>query len=277
MNITNLKALLFFLVLLCFSLPLKVMAQDEDSLYTLHLHLQESIRFFTTDQLQQCYLVTADNELIKYNDQGKLLFRFNNNRLGELAFIDATNPFNLLLYYPEFLTVIFLDRTLSPTGEYNLYDLDIIEVRALGLANDHNIWIYDDVSFKVKKINRNGATLVQSDDLSLLLGHGVQPNFIVERQNLVFVNDPEIGILQFDLFGQYVKTLPIMGLQSFQVHDSRLVYHDQVSGRLYSFHLESLATQKIALPQDSKLPEKVQIQKDRMYIQDGDQLMLYTF
>ncbi|MEM9823603.1 MAG: hypothetical protein AAF985_21135 [Bacteroidota bacterium] len=262
-------------LLLTLCLSQKTMAQPGDSLYTLHQQLPENIRFFTTDQLQQCYLVTKENELIKYNDQGNLLFRFNNNRLGALAFVDATDPFNLLLYYPEFLTVIFLDRTLNPTGEYNLYDLDIIEVKALGLANDNNIWIYDDVSFRVKKINRNGTVLSESDDLSLLLGQGIQPNFIVERQNLVFVNDPEVGILQFDLFGQYVKTLEITGLREFQILDSRLIYRQE--GTLYSFHLESLATQKIAFPQGQKKLEKIEIQKDRMYIQDGNQLFLYAY
>lgn len=246
-----------------------------DSIYTLDKQLATSARFFTTDQLQQCYLVTSNNEVIKHSNEGDILFRFNNNRLGELHFIDATDPFNLLLYYPDYLTVILLDRTLSQTGEYNLYELDVVEVRAVGLANDNNLWIYDDVAFKVKKVNRNGETLVQSDDLSMVLGLTIQPNFIVERENWVFVNDPSIGILQFDLFGQYVRTIDLLELNHFQILDGQLIYqHDQ---QLFAFHLESLATKRIALPKKAGKSEKIQIQKDRMYIQEGDLISLFSY
>ncbi len=252
-----------------------VWAQPTDSIYTLQYEFATAARFFTTDQLQQCYVVTPDNEVIKYSNEGKLLFRFNNNRLGELAHVDVTDPFNVLLYYTEYFTVILLDRTLSQTGEYNLYDLDVVEVRSVGLSNDHNIWIYDDVVFKVKKINRNGQKLAESDDLSMVLGQRIQPNFIMERNNWVYVNDPEIGILQFDLFGQYVRTIDLLGLDRFQVHNKQLIY--QQDNQLYAFHLEALTTKSIALPQNKTGKNNIQIQKDRMYIQEGELVSLFTY
>ena len=273
-NLLSNQGLILYSLLVIGFLSVEVQAQEGDSIYKFQYQFPNPVQSFTTDQLQQCYLVTPQNEVIKYNNAGNIQFRFNNNRLGELAFVDATDPFNLLLYYPEFLTVILLDRTLSQTGEYNLYDLDVVEVKALGLSNDNNLWIYDDVSFKVKKINQqNGETLVQSDDLSLVLGLTIQPNFIIERQNWVFVNDPNIGVLQFDLFGQYVKTLDINGLEQFQIHDNRLIY--QKEGQLFAFHLESLNTQKIPLPE--KVKGKIQVQKNRMYVQTGEELRVYSY
>lgn len=250
-------------------------AQETDTLYTFLHELPENAKSFTTDQLRQCYLITNKNEVIKYDANGKELFRFNNNTLGNLAHIDATDPFNILLYYPDYLTIILLDRTLTKTGEYSLYDFDIIEGYSVGISNDNNIWIYDDREFKIKKINREGEILAKSDDLSMILGIGLQPNFILERHNNIYVNDPAIGILQFDVFGTYVKTIPLKNLSEFQILNKQLVY--QLEHEVLAFHLQSLVTQKIPLPKSVSAKDKIRMQKDRLYILQNDQLKLYSF
>ncbi len=258
-----------------FSPSFSLVAQETDTVYTLLHQLPEKAKSFTTDQLGQCYLISTNNEVIKYDANGKELFRFNNNTLGHLVHIDATDPFNILLYYPDYLTIILLDRTLTQTGEYSLYDFDIIEAYSVGISNDNNLWIYDDREFKIKKINREGEVLAKSDDLSMILEIGLQPNFILERHNSIYVNDPDIGILQFDVFGTYVKTIPLKGLSGFQILNKQLVY--QSEDEILAFHLQSLATQKIPLPQTISAKDKIRLQKDRLYILQNDQLVLYSF
>jgi len=250
-------------------------AQTQDSLFTFLFELPEKAKDFTTDKLRQCYLVTENNEVIKYNADGKELFRFNNNRLGEMSYIDATDPFNILLYYPEFRTVILLDRTLNVTNEYILYDLDVVEIHAVGLSNDNNIWIYDDVNFKMKKVNQNGETLLESDNLSMILGVALQPNFILERNNWVFVNDADIGVLQFDLFGTYVKTIDIKSLAQFQVLEDQLVYRD--ANMIHTLHLKSLSNNTIDIPVELSKEDAIRIQKDRLYVLKDQKVSLYTF
>ena len=84
---------------------------------------------------------------------------------------------------------------------------------------------------------------------------------------------PNQDSIILDLFGQYVKTLDINGLEQFQIHDNRLIY--QKEGQLFSFHLESLNTQKIPLPE--KVKGKIQVQKNRMYVQTGEELRVYSY
>ena len=249
--------------------------QPSDSVYTLIYTLPEKAKYFTTDQLRQIYIVTNENEIVKYSADHKELFRFNNNTLGSLGYIDATDPFHLLCFYPEFLTVIILDRTLSQAGEYNLYDLDIIDVKTVGLSNDNNIWIYDDLDFKLKKINRKGEVLVESDDLNLRLGISIQPIRIKEKNNIVFVNAPEEGFLLFDNFGSYIKTIPIKTDADFQIIEEQLIYRE--TQHLFVFHLKSLLTKKIALPKQVTQEDRVRIQKDRMYVQRGAEVKVYQF
>jgi len=190
-----------------------------------------------------------------------------------LSFIDATDPFNLLLFYPDFRRVILLDRTLSETGAFDLFNLDVIDVPAVGISSDNNLWIYDDIKFILKKIDRNGGIVQESNNLSLVLGKTLMPNFILERNNAVYVNDPEVGILVFDLFGNYTKTIDIKGLSQFQIVDQQLIYWQD--NKLSVFNLKSLQTRSMDLQLSSDESQLVRIEKDRLYLRTGPSLKIY--
>lgn len=263
----------FLITILWFSLA-SIQAQSDTS-YTLIRSIPCAAKFFTTDKLQQTYLINAKNEVVKYNTSGTPIFRYNNNTLGRLHVVDATNPFNVLLYYPDYQTVITLDRTLNKTGEINLFDLDIINVQAIASSNDNNVWVYDDVSFKLKKINQNGQVLAESNDLSLLLGSAPQPAQIKARENWVYVNDPDMGILIFDAFAQYHKTLPFKNANYFQLIGDQLLYEQE--GKLLNFNLKSLLTNPILLPTALKAADQFSFQKNHFYVLKEKQLDVYSF
>lgn len=246
-----------------------------DTAYTLVRSVKTNAVYFTSDKLQQSYLVSPSNEVIKYDAQGKEVFRYNNNYLGQLKLIDATNPFNLLLYYPDYQTVITLDRTLSETGEINLFDLNIINVQAIGSSNDNNVWIYDDAAFKLKKIDQNGQVLLESDDLSLLLNQAPRPIQVKARENWVYLNDPELGILVFDNFGQYHKLLPFKKVAYFQIIGSQLIYAQDEN--LYNFNLQSLLTSNIPLPTPAQKSQLISFQKNHLYTLKNGFLNVYQF
>lgn len=246
---------------------------DTTALKPLH-EIKMTASLFTTDRLRNVYTVSKTNEVVKYNPEGVPQFRYNNNTFGELGYIDATDPFNLLLFYPDYRTVVLLDRTLSENGLFDLYDLDVIDVPAVGISSDNNLWIYDDVKFNVKKINRNGAVVLESNNISLVLGKTLYPNFILERNNQLYVNDSEVGILVFDLFGNYNKTLDIKGLQQFQVIDNQLIY--QKEGQLQVYNLRSLQTRSLDLRLPLTGTYQVRIEKDRLYVQAGLLLKVYA-
>lgn len=250
-------------------------AQDIDSSFTLSYSIPVKAKSFTTDKLRQVYIITEDNQLVKYDANGKKLFDYNNNTLGELVHIDVTDPFNILLYYPDFTTIITLSRTLNLTGEYNLLDLDVVTVRVVGMSNDNNIWLYDDIASKLKKIDRQGKLLEESGDLSMQVTRLIQANFILERENWVYLNDPEIGIFVFDLYGRFTKIIDIKGLDSFQVIDNQLFFSQE--GKLFVFHLQSLLTTEITLPQAAKKKELIRLQKNMLYFKEADHIHAYSF
>ncbi len=194
-------------------------AQDVDSLFVHSHQIPINATKIWADHLSQIYVVDETNELINMNIQGQELFRFNNNTQGDLTTLDHTNPLTLLLYYKDFQTIILLDRTLNEQSRLNLLPLNIPFVSAVGLSNDNQIWIYDETSFKLKKINQEGEMLAESADISLLLRTVISPKQIVALGNWVFLNDPSKGIFIFDQFGQYHQTILEREVASIQVFE----------------------------------------------------------
>lgn len=223
------------LLLLVFSAVSSTAAQIQDSTLLWSYSLSSEIGFVTTDALQQIYVATDDGHILKLNKEGQLLFDYNNKRLGQIGVIDASNPFNVLVYYPELATLIFLDRTLSEIKSINLFDLQIFEPNAVALSNDNHIWIYDPINFQLKKISRAGEILFQSKYLNQTTKIPLQPTFLLERDNQLIANDTTNGVFIFDAFGQLKQRIDIKGVSSFQLIGSQLIY--QREENVYSYAL----------------------------------------
>lgn len=72
------------------------------------------------DKLHQIYVITPDNNIIKYDENGDILYRYTNNYLGAPSLIDASNPIQILVYYPGLQTIVTLDVTLNEISRTNL-------------------------------------------------------------------------------------------------------------------------------------------------------------
>jgi hypothetical protein len=69
---------------------------------------------------------------------------------------------------------------------------------------------------------------------------------MVEKNRMVYLNVPGFGILVFDLFGNYAKTIPVEIPGEFQVTDQNLYYFK--AGELFSVDLQTYHTTRLSLP-----------------------------
>lgn len=253
-----LKVLTFLGIYLSLCLPLR----GQEVLLT----LEQKSTYFTTDDLRNLYVINDLEEIVKYNPDGKETYRYSNTRLDRPALIDATDPFNVLVFYPDYQTIILLDRTMTETAVLNLADFGFFNINTVGMSSDNKIWLYDELNFRLKKVDRNGKTTQESDDLSLLLNADINPDFITEREQTVFVNIPDVGILVFDFFGQYIKMLDFKNLREFQILKDRMLFQER--GKLQSFHLKTLLTNAVPLPTNYSDFEKIQVRQARLYFSD---------
>jgi hypothetical protein len=225
--------------------------------------IPKSSKYVTTDKLNQIYLVTQADELVKYNTEGKELFKFHDRTLGEISYIDATNPFQIAVFFKDFQTVIWLDRTLNPISKINLSNFDFFQINTLAVSSDNNLWIYDNTNFRLKKVNNQGQILLETNELNALAS-SLNPNFLIEKNNRVYLNNPETGILVFDNFGQFLQTIPLVNLSSFQIINNELFY--QKENNYFRFHFQTLDNQKIDLPFEIKKKESVFTQKNYWFL-----------
>ncbi|MCC6727669.1 MAG: hypothetical protein IT258_24395 [Saprospiraceae bacterium] len=248
-------------LLFCFATTIPCLAQPD-------LVIPVKVKNFTTDNLGNIYTLTTNNQVVKYNPDGKEQFRYPNRTLGEATLLDATNPFHLLLFFAQHQTVLTLDRTLNVSGQFNLMQMGFQRADAVGMASDGALWVYDEASFLLKKIKADGTVVVQGNDLSLSVGQSLHPNFLLEREQTVFVNDPAVGVLVFDIFGQYRKSIPLLGLTEFQVIEDQLIYGKD--GQLWSFHLTALLERPFTLPFEVKPSCKMRVVNGWVFVlEDG--------
>jgi hypothetical protein len=168
------------------------------------------------DKLGQAYLKVGEH-LHRYSDRLQLDYTFEAFSYGELEQVDVTNPMKLVLYYPDLMNVVILDNTLSELNVINLLSLGYQQVTAAARARDNHIWIYDYIDFQLKKIDESGNVLASSENLNVLLNESIRGTFIIERNNKVYLSDPDYGILVFDAYATFARTIPVKQAENFQV------------------------------------------------------------
>ncbi len=164
------------------------------------------------DRLQQLYFINDQQAVTKTDASGQVLFEYNNFRLGDLAYLDVTDPFGALAFYKDFGTIILLDRTLNPLTELNLGELGYFSIDLVATSRDNQIWLYDQQDFKLKKVNQQGQLLSESQDLSLTFPKGINGRSLKAIGNQVFLQDDAYGLLVFNQFGQFIRQIPLQGL-----------------------------------------------------------------
>lgn len=223
------------------------------------------------DPLGQLYSVTSDNDIIQYRADGTVGFRYNNNKLGRLGEIDPGNPFNILLYYPDFQTIILLDRTLNEQTRIVLSELDLIDIELVALGADNLIWLYDAVDIQLKKLDQAGKISFRSDRLNQLLQDIPQPDQLLAFNTRLFLNDPGRGILAFDQFGRYETTLPVIGADNLQlINEDRLLYTRE--GKVYSYDLRAFRESPVDLNITCRENCQLLVGKEKIFWLENGQL-----
>ncbi|MCW3107199.1 MAG: hypothetical protein JWQ09_1705 [Segetibacter sp.] len=191
---------------------------------TLVEKLDEQVKDFTTDNLGNLYLLTPTNQIKKVNEKGDSIAVYNDvRRYGKIYSIDATNPLKVLVYYKDFSTVIILDRLLNVRAILDLRKQNILQVRAISTSYDNNIWVFDELDSKLKKIDDNGKVLLESTDFRQAFDSVPTPIAMYDRDGQLYLYDPGKGLLVFDYYGGKKNNFQLLHLMDLQVIDKNTI------------------------------------------------------
>jgi len=203
----NLVFIFLFISTACFS----------QGKYKLVTTIETEADFFTTDNQGNVYVVKKD-ELFKYNKTGKQLCKYSNKNFGDISYVDASNMLKLVVFYKDFSQVVFLDNTLSLNGEPLSFDkLGLQQVSLVCSSFNNGLWIYNQQNFSLTQLNTSYEPDHRTENLNNLLNMELQPDRLLEHDNRIYLNNPATGVLIFDIYGTYYKTVPVKNAKQFQV------------------------------------------------------------
>ena len=227
----------------------------------------------SVDNFSNFYTV-GDNQITKFDKAGTQLQTYDEVKYGKIGSLDISNPLKITVYYPDFMQAVLLDRFLSYFTTYNFFGLGYQNVTAVGSSSDGYLWFYDNLSFTLKKIDESGKVQLQSQPVNQLINTVITPTFIMEKGGQVYVNDPAVGVLVFDNFGAYYKTIPVLGLQRFQIFQDQIVYFEE--GKLKSYNPVTFDAKMISLPDTVGIKQAV-IEKQRIALLRADRVDFYKY
>lgn len=228
------------------------------------------------DHLDNLYLVTAQEQLKKYNASGDSVAVYNNvRRFGRLHAIDVSNPLKLLLFYKDFSTVVILDRLLSVRSTVDLRRYNILQASAIGLSYDNNIWLFDSFENKLKKIDEQGKVLQETPDFRTLFGQTIVPQQIIDNDNQVHLYDPAQGLFLFDHFGTFKRKIPIAQWSSVQVGEKLILGIHK--GGLSRYTPATFQESRLAFPHNFLPYYKYSLSQNRLIAFSKDSVYVYSF
>jgi hypothetical protein len=78
---------------------------------------------------------------------------------------------------------------------------------------------------QLERYNTNLQMEQQSTDLSLLIDNDEQPNFLIEKNDYLYLNYPNNGIMIFDYAGNYIKKIAVKGINNIYVDGNNISYY----------------------------------------------------
>ncbi len=183
------------------------------------------VKYFDIDILGQVMVINKHDELSIINPIQKRAVPYQNDILGKLSQVDITNPQRICLFYYDNQTIVFLDDALSETMLIDLGDWAYYDISAIAVSNDNGFWLYNEVDQNIIKVNDQGKLQTKSLDFRDINMADAKVIQMKERNNELYLLTENYGLLIFDNFGQYVKTIPYLkGVNDIQYLKNRMVY-----------------------------------------------------
>ncbi|MEM7162129.1 MAG: hypothetical protein AAF487_06760 [Bacteroidota bacterium] len=234
--------------------------------------IPEGIEKIYSDNLKQVYL-TKDSELYLYNQNGEHLYSFNDITLGNISHLDVNLALKPLLFYRDVQAIVFLDNTLSQQGA-TIYPVhhDFSNVTNACHSVDNNFWIFERDNFELIRINRQMQVISKTGNLSLLLGRTINADQILEKDNLLYLRDEEKGIYVFDIYGNWVKHIPLILKGEMEVLEGSIYFLDK--GKLFKYVERDFLEYEVDL--NFKNIEDVSIQSSTVFTKQNNEVHIHS-
>jgi len=269
----RLKFIFFYLI------SLNVLTAKAQSDSVVHLTQQAFIQGaytnFYIDNLNNIYLINADNQIKKLNEKGDSLAVANAlKRFGDIYSMDVSNSLKTIVYYKDFATIVVLDRFLKNINTIDLRKYGILQAHAVAVSYDNNYWVFDEVENKLKKIDDNGITLLSTPDLRTIFDSTFIPEKIIDYSGYVYLYNKKSGLKVFDYYCALKQSIAALNWNDIQIIKNTVLGFDDTLIHVYAIDVFKEAAYNFQ-PSLNGL-KKIQKMMNELYVLKDDGLYLYS-
>lgn len=267
------KKIFAIIVAICFTW-FSGIAQSDTSFKLIRI-VKGDIAAFSVDNLDNVYILDNRNQLKKYNNNGDSVAVFNDvKKYGQVTYMDVSNPMKVLLYYQNFSTVVMLDRFLNIRNIVDLRKQNIFRAKAIGQSYDNKIWVYDELEYKLKKLDEDGKLLQETPDFRLLLGQALTPQKIFDENKYVYLYDSTYGVTVFDYYGALKNNIMIQRWNNFKVV-GKYIFGSK-SDTLFRYEISAFQYDDWKMPEQIYRSRSFDFSASRLYALKNDGIEIYS-
>lgn len=220
--------------------------------------------FIGFDSYNHIYF-TKNNVLHKEGELGNFVFQ--DFQLGPIASVDIINPLNVVVFYAEMNTVVFLDNRLNEKERINFNDLpSFLNVSTATNAGNNKLWVFniDTQQLELYQYRNQQRTQVSQPFTGKLLAQVSNFNscFLLTENTLRHVN----------IYGSLLFETPLEG------YSNMVAFNEVLLGIKENklFFLKENTVHPVSLNFNEKPIKDLQLTQDFLYLYDGNILFTFT-
>ncbi|MDZ4757714.1 MAG: hypothetical protein SGJ10_06185 [Bacteroidota bacterium] len=191
------------LLVLCFAMVLAnpIAAQQLDSMVLL-----KNCKQLVEGANGNYYSINANSDILKYDSSLKILVTQHFKSFGAASIIDASNPFDISVFYADDNIVLVTDNNLTFKFQIDLNTLGQ-NYSAFAKSYDNEFLLFDANLKKIIKFNGKGEIIKQTNNLEQTTGDKLQVKILYDNGQSILMFDEKNIIYNFDLNGRLLKKL----------------------------------------------------------------------
>lgn len=219
--------------------------------------------FIGIDSYDHLYFV-ENNVIHKNGPLGK--FFFNDLQLGPISSIDIINPLQVVVFYEDTNTVIFLDNRLNETERIGFNSIsNPFNASMAKNAGNNQLWVFNIDTQQLELYNfrtKRRVTVSQPIEGDLI---AMASNF----NNCFLLNGNTLR--QFNVYGSFISEEATQNLLSIKLNDDKIYF---IRENNLSVRSEDKEEQAIMTPLELTIKD-LYLSQEFLYIYDGN--LLHTF
>lgn len=229
---------------------------------------------FTTDPLSNIYNYKG-GDIFKYAPDGRLLASYSNREFGEITHLDASNPMKILAVFGTFSRAVILDASLSANFQLDLSVLGSPDQQIICLSKEQGFWIYDRNEMVIKRLSETLSVVSDGTSLRQVSREPLEPSGIFDTGSWVLLFVSQHGVIVFDRYGTYFKTIPVTETDNIQILNvNEFIFKD--GDGMTSMDIQKGITKKFRLPANEPA-DQVRVEAGHIFIHNGDVLNIYSY